>query len=85
MADSFGADLMVGLLSVPEAGPKARFVMRLDEYFSPVALLVAVVCSMCKNPSIARRSSIEKQTRQRRSRYQGRKKLRLMQNRLGMA
>lgn len=35
MADSFAADLMVGLLPVQEASPEARFVMGL-EYFSPV-------------------------------------------------
>ena len=35
MADSFGANLMVGLLSVREAGHVTRFVMGL-EYFSPV-------------------------------------------------
>ncbi|MBD9368061.1 MULTISPECIES: hypothetical protein [Gammaproteobacteria] len=35
MADSFAADLMVGLLPVQEASPDARFVMGL-EYFSPV-------------------------------------------------
>ena len=35
MADSFAADLMVGLLPVQEASSDARFVMGL-EYFSPV-------------------------------------------------
>ncbi|ALV78761.1 hypothetical protein JGZ79_25860 [Pseudomonas aeruginosa] len=35
MADSFGANLMVGLLSVREAGHVTRFVMGL-ECFSPV-------------------------------------------------
>ena len=35
MADSFAADLMVGLFSVHEASSDARFVMGL-EYFSPV-------------------------------------------------
>lgn len=34
MADSFAADLMVGLLSLQKANPEARFVMGL-EYFSP--------------------------------------------------
>lgn len=35
MADSFAADLMVGLLPVQEASSEASFVMGL-EYFSPV-------------------------------------------------
>ena len=35
MADSFGANLKVGVLSVHEAGPEIRFVMG-PEYFSPV-------------------------------------------------
>ena len=35
MADSFGANLMAGLLPVQEASSDARFVMGL-EYFSPV-------------------------------------------------
>ncbi|CAM2295883.1 hypothetical protein QYG06_09935 [Xanthomonas euvesicatoria] len=35
MADSFAADIMVGLLPVQETSPEARFVMGL-EYFSPV-------------------------------------------------
>jgi len=34
MADSFGANLMVGPLSVQEAGQKTRFITRL-EHFSP--------------------------------------------------
>lgn len=37
MADSFGANLKVGVLSVHEAGPEVRFVMG-PEYFSPACV-----------------------------------------------
>ena len=83
MADSFAADLMVGLLPVQEASSDARFVMGL-EYFSPVRATGSRRVLDVQNSSIARWSSVGKQTRQLRSRYQGRKKLRSLQNRLGM-
>ena len=50
MTDSFAAVLMVGLWSVQEASPEAR--LSTSRQF---ALLGAVVWSMCKNLSIARR------------------------------
>jgi len=48
MTDSFAAVLMVGLWSVQEASPAARL-----STSHQLARLVAVVCSMCKNSSIA--------------------------------
>lgn len=50
MTDSFARRLHDRPWSVQEASPEARV-----EYFAPFALLVAVVWSMCKNLSVARR------------------------------
>lgn len=83
MADSFAADLVVAchLCRKRVPRPASSWGLSTSHQFAP---LVAVVCSMCKNSSIARGSDTGKQARQRRSRYQGREKLWLLQNRLGM-
>jgi hypothetical protein len=54
MTDSFAAVLMVGLLSVQEASDDASLLITSHQF----AQLVGVVCSMCKNPSSTRKSSV---------------------------
>ncbi|WP_175857667.1 hypothetical protein [Burkholderia anthina] len=83
MADSFAADLMVGLVPVQEASSEASFVMGL-EYFSPVRTTgsrrVLDVQKSIDRWMVEQRKAGSTAT----PRYQGRKKLRPLQIRLGM-